>query len=53
MAMKILHVKFKGETIDLGECDPFEMSALNVHNITKCKMREKGNFPMVPCFLLL
>ena len=43
--MKILYDKYKGETIDLGECDTDEMSALDVHNITKCKMREKRNFP--------
>jgi len=41
MAMKILHVKFKRETIDLGECDLDEMFVLDVHNVTKCKMREK------------
>ncbi|KAJ8426103.1 hypothetical protein Cgig2_001271 [Carnegiea gigantea] len=50
MAMKILHIKFKGETIDLGDCHPDEMSALDVHNITKCKMREKGKFPRFPAF---
>ncbi|KAJ8432146.1 hypothetical protein Cgig2_006848 [Carnegiea gigantea] len=50
MTIKILHVKYKGETIDLGECDTDEMSAIDVHSITKCKMREKGNFPRFPAF---
>ena len=43
MAIKILHVKYKGETIDSGESDTDEMSTLDVHNITKCKMT-KGTF---------
>ena len=50
MAMTNLHVKFKGGTIDLGKCDPDVMSTLDVHNITKHKMREKGNFPRFPAF---
>ncbi|KAJ8441777.1 hypothetical protein Cgig2_009023 [Carnegiea gigantea] len=50
MAVKILHVKYKGETIDLGECDIDEMSALDAHNITKCKMTKKGNFLRFPTF---
>ncbi|KAJ8444287.1 hypothetical protein Cgig2_029700 [Carnegiea gigantea] len=50
MAIKILRAKYKGETIDLGECDTNEMSALDVHNITKCKMTKKGNFPRLPAF---
>ncbi|KAJ8434368.1 hypothetical protein Cgig2_031614 [Carnegiea gigantea] len=45
MAMKILHVKYKGETIDLGECDTNEIfpspelkKAANAYNIWEYEM---------------
>ncbi|KAJ8424317.1 hypothetical protein Cgig2_020748 [Carnegiea gigantea] len=37
MAMKILHAKSKGETIDLGECDTDEMSALDKEEAKRWK----------------